>query len=145
MSVISNPLGTGVSNTDTTDAQQPTTRPIKVGSTAVTAGQVVVWDSVNTTTAVPTCSPGSVAATTRVAGVVVQGAPAGGVALVARSGPVKVNIGSGTVTAGGQATAGAGGIAVATAEPDAGATFGVFLGAEIGSTDQAYVDVRLGG
>lgn len=151
MSVISNPLGTGIGNTDLVNSQFPSTRPIKVGSVAVTAGQVVVWEAINTTTAPPTVIPldAGTSDPAMIAGVAVVGAGVGGVALICRSGPCKVNIDDDTVSAGQQATGNAtadGCAAGVTADATTvtGDTFGVFLGAEIGSTNQAYVDVRIG-
>lgn len=152
MTVISNPQSTGIGNTDLINAQQPSTRPIKVGSVAVSAGDVVVWQAINTTTAPPTVIPQDAGTSdpATVAGVALHDAPVGGVVLVVRSGPCKVNIDDETVALGQQATcnATADGCALgvtADGTTVVGDTFGVFLGAEIGSTNQAYVDVRIGG
>lgn len=116
---------------------------------AVTAGDVVAWTT-QTTDDVPTVH----AADTDnddpalVAGVAVNTASSGQVVTIVRSGPALVNISSGTVAAAERAiattTAGIADGVAADASTVVGDSWGVFLGAEVGTTNQAVVDVRCG-
>ena len=120
-------------------------------SGAITAGDVVVWDTQNTDVK-PTVAQADVSAddAAMIAGVAVNAAAASGDSVqVVRNGPALVNIGAGTTAAGELAsfhasTDGAADGTVGSGSTVMGDYFGAFLGAEIGSTNQAIVDVRLG-
>ena len=150
MTVQSNPLGAGQGYNSIEESQPGSVRRVKVGAVAVSAGDVVVWNAINTAT-LPTVIPQDAGTSdpALVAGVATDSADIGEAVQIVRSGPCKVNIGAATVSAGQQAiphatTDGAAQGVTADATTVVGDTFGVFLGAEIGTTNQAYVDVRIG-
>lgn len=112
-------------------------------------GDVVVFDSL-AADGIVTVHKADVSAddVALVAGVAIEASGAtGDVIKVVRAGPVRVNIGNGTVAAGERATFhastdGCADSANADATTITGDTFGVMLGAEIGTTDKAVLDVR---
>lgn len=115
---------------------------------AVTAGDVLAWTT-QTTDDAPTVHPHDISNDNEavVAGIAINTAASGDLVKIVRSGPALVNIGSGTVALGERviATTDAGiadGVAAdaATIEGD---TFGVWLGAEVGTTNQAVADIHL--
>lgn len=120
-------------------------------SGAISAGDVVVWDG-QTTDDKPTVHKADVDTddAALIAGVAVNAAAASGDSVrVVRNGPAIVNISTGTVAAGELATFHASTDGCADGAVGSGSTvmgdyFGAFLGAEIGSTNQAVVDVRCG-
>lgn len=130
--------------------QTSSRRVMEVKTTvALSKGDVVAWVSQNTDVA-PTVLA-AIAGTTDpavVCGVALNAAAANGTVLICRDGPCLVNISTGTVAHGERAIllSGATGFAdgvAADATTIEGDTFGVFLGGEIGSTNQAVLDVRL--
>lgn len=112
----------------------------------IAAGDIVSWVAVNTDVeATVEQTDVSDAAPNVIAGVALEAAAAAGDYIqVCRQGVCRVNIGAGTVAfgevAGLHATTDG---AADTADATEGG-FGVFLGAEIGSTNQAFVDVTIG-
>jgi len=117
---------------------------------AVAAGDVVAWTT-QITNDVPTVHAADTDTDdpAMVAGVATRAASSGQVVTIVRGGPALVNIGGTNQTAAGEVAiattaAGVADGAVAAAGTIVGDTFGVFLGDEIGTTQQAVVDVRLG-
>lgn len=116
-------------------------------SAAISDGDVVVFDT-QTTDDKPTVDKAASGDDPRaVCGVAIGGAAAGDIVKVCRLGPCKVNISTNTVVAWELAqrdgtTAGAAASVTGSATVEVGDYFGIFLGAEIGSTNQAVVDVR---
>lgn len=119
-------------------------------TTAVSAGDVVCWVTL-TTDVIPTVKI-SVQGTddpASVAGVALEAASANTSVLICRNGPAKVNIGTGSVAAWNRCillagTNGAADDVTADANTIDGDTFGTWLGAEIGTTNQAWADIRCG-
>ena len=119
-------------------------------SGAITAGDVVVWDTQNTDDK-PTVAQADVSETTEVvavAGIAVNAASASGdVVTIVRDGPALCNISTGTVAFKEKAIFHASADGCADGETPTGSEdgdyFGTWLGAEIGSTNQAVLDVRL--
>lgn len=115
----------------------------------VLEGDVLAWTT-QTTDDVPTVHAADTDTDDPavVCGVALEGAASGGIVRFVRNGPAKVNIGSGTVALGERAvattTVGVADGVAADATTITGDSWGVFLGAEIGTTNQAVVDVRCG-
>lgn len=125
--------------------------PMKA-SAAIAAGDVVAFVAFNTDVE-PTIKKADVSENGEIpliCGVALNAAAAAGdLVQVVRLGPAKVNISTDTVAAGECATVhgsvdGAATGVAADATSVIGDYFGVFLGAEIGTTNQAWVDVRPG-
>jgi hypothetical protein len=150
VTIVSNPNSAFGYSTLAQTAVPDVVRTVKVTG-AVTAGDVVVWTTQNTDVNA-TVRQADVSADdpALIAGVAITAATAANETItICRLGPCLVNIGDATVAAGDRAafhatTDGAADGAAADATTISGDTFGVFLGAEIGSTNQAVVDVHLG-
>lgn len=118
---------------------------------AITAGDVVLWDTMTADTN-PTVSQADVGSDNDalICGVAVDAAAAAGdTVVVCRNGPALVNISTATITVGDLATMHASADGCADGATGSGSTvmgdyFGAFISAEIGSTNQAIVDVRCG-
>jgi hypothetical protein len=133
-----------------TGVDQTATRRVDpiLAATDIEPGDVVTFVNMTADT-VPSVRKSVVASDVvrLVAGVAVSGAKQGQQALICRSGPAVTKIGNATPTIGQLATFhGSTNGAALGVTPDAttvvGATFGVFLSAELGSTDTAILDVR---
>lgn len=123
--------------------------PVKL-AVAVSKGDVLAWTAQATDIA-PTVIPAITGTTdpSQVCGVALEAGAVGDTITMRRSGLVLVNIDTGTVAANERAILLAGGTGkadgiVADATTIEGDTFGVFLGAEVGTTNQAVLDVRIG-
>lgn len=115
-------------------------------SVAIGEGDLVVFDQMESATGALTVHLADVSADdpALIAGVAAEAIPASGSGLVVTRGFAIVNIGNGTVSEGERmgfhgSTDGAADSAAADANTIAGDTFGVCLGAEIGSTNQCAV------
>lgn len=115
-------------------------------SVAIAAGDVVVFDQMESATGALTVHRADVSADdpALIAGVAAEAIPASGTGLVVTRGFALVNIGNGTVSEGERmafhaSTDGCADSAAADASTISGDTFGVCVGAEIGSTNQCGV------
>lgn len=117
---------------------------------AVSKGDVLAWTAQATDIAA-TVIPAITGTTdpSQVCGVALEAGAVGDTITMRRAGPVLVNIDTGTVAANERAVLLAGGTGkadgvAADATTIEGDTFGVFLGAEVSTTNQAVLDVRIG-
>lgn len=140
--VINNPTG-AFGYTDLNQTIVPDEKEV-MASGMITAGDVVVWDVQNTND-VPTLHSADVSAddAALIAGVALESVVSGDSVKVCRDGPCLVNIGNASVTEGQSAGFHATTDGAADNETSGTASFGTFLGGEIGTTNQAVVDVRL--
>jgi hypothetical protein len=122
-----------------------------VSTSALAKGDVVCWTTTTSSAAAPvvhisvqgTDDPASVA------GVAAEACSANETVQIVRQGPAVVSIGTGTVAAWERlillaGTPGAADGLVADATSIVGDNFGVFLGAEDGTTNKAIADIRIG-
>lgn len=142
---IGNPKGAAVSSgtLDQTSTGMRTERHRLLDGTVV-AGDALAWTT-QTTDDAPTCHAADTSNDDPAvfAGVALQGGISGDVIMAVVEGPALVNIGTETVALAERAifttNAGAADGVAADATTVAGDSWGVFLGAEIGTTNQAVV------
>lgn len=144
---IQNPNGAfGVTDVRVKHARTEDTFTNSSSSVAIAEGDVVVFDQMESATGALTVHQADVSADdpALIAGVAAEAIPASGTGLVVTRGFALVNIGNATVSEGERmgfhaSTDGAADSAAADASTIAGDTFGVCLGAEIGTTNQCAV------
>lgn len=146
---ITNPNGVG--GATALNQNGPMLTAELVTTVACAKGDVMAWNTQATDT-VPTIAPAITGTTNAqaIAGVALEAAAANKTVAICRQGPCLVNIGVGGVVAAWERaillagnTGKADGVAADATTVD-GTAFGVFLGGEIGTTDQAVLDVRCG-
>lgn len=146
---ISNPNGAYATGTATIDGVDREIMEVLTTS-ALTVGDVVCWTTQATNTQpVVHISVQGTDDPASVAGVAVEVCAANRVAKICRGGPALVNIAAGTVAAWERCillagTPGAADGVAADATTIVGDNWGVFLGAEISTTNQAVADIRIG-